>query len=690
MNINKSLQLAFEHHQQGNLKQAEYLYKKILKKQPDNIDVLHMLGVIHSERGNYNLAIKCIKEALQINAADYHAYYNLGNAFRLNGQSEEAIDSYQKVIHINPYFADAFQNLGIVFQSRGEVDEAIGCFQKVIQLNPDFSHAYINLANIFRDKAQFDEAMTFYHKAIELDPDNAGAYCYMGLILQNKGQLDEAIAFYHKAIELDPDILGAYCNLGVILQSKGQPDEAITWYQRAIKRTPNYADAYYNLGTVFQDKGEFDKAISCYQKAIQLNPRFYNAYSNLGNILRDKGQLDEAMTFYQKTIELNPSHAGAYCNIGLIFQNRGQLDQATNSYQKAIESNPHMATAFNNMGTAFQDKGQLDEAMTFYQRALQIDSNYAIAHFHVALLLLLTGDFKNGWQEYEWRWKTKDFGTRNFEQPLWDGSDITGRTILLYSEQGIGDTIQFIRYAPLVAQRGAKVIVECRKELKSLLQNVEGVNAIVAYGEQRRDFDLHCPLLTLPLIFDTTLEAIPVEIPYIKVNASSIQKWKDKVKNDSSQLKIGLVWAGAPGYKRDEKRSFSLEIFSPFAHLTGVTFYSLQKGKAAEQGKNSPEGMKITDYTDEIQDFLDTAAFVENLDLVISVDTAVAHLAGALGKPVWTLIPFAPDWRWLLNREDSPWYPTMRLFRQPSPGDWQSVINNVLKEIEKFIRDENR
>jgi hypothetical protein len=387
------------------------------------------------------------------------------------------------------------------------------------------------------------------------------------------------------------------------------------------------------------------------------------------------------MTFYQKTIELNPSHAEAYCNIGIIFQNRGHLDQATNFYQKAIESNPHMATAFNNMGTAFQDKGQLDEAMTFYQRALQIDSNDAVAHFHVALLLLLTGDFKKGWQEYEWRWRTKDFGARNFEQPLWDGSDITGRTILLYSEQGIGDTIQFIRYAPLVVQRGARVIVECRKELKSLLQNVEGVNTIAAYGEQLPEFDLQCPLLSLPMVFDTTLETIPTEIPYIKVNASSIQKWKENVYNDRSKLKVGLVWAGAAGYKKDSKRSFSLEIFSPLAHFTDITFYSLQKGQSEEQAKNPPDGMRLIDYMDEINDFSDTAALIKNLDLVISVDTAVAHLAGAVGKPVWTLLPFVPDWRWMLHREDSPWYPTMKLFRQPSLGDWGSVIERVKEEL---------
>jgi len=690
MNTDKAFQLALEHHQSGNFKQAENLYKKILKKQPDNIDVLHMLGVIHSELGNYELAIKYIKKVLQSNSSDYHAYYNLGNAFRLNGQPEEAIDSYQKVIQINPYFAEAYHNLGIVLQGKGQLDEAITCYQKAIQLNPDFYNAYYNLGNIFRDKGQFDEAVTSYQKAIELYPDNSWAYCNLGFIFQNKGQLDEAIACYQKAIKLDPYITEAYSNLGILLQKKERPDEAIACYRKAIELNPNHANTYYNLGIILQDKGELDEAIACYQKVIQLTPGFYNAYSNLGNIFKDKGQFDGAMTFYKKTIELNPGDAGAYCNIGLIYQDRGQIDEAITFYQKAIESDPNMALAFNNMGTAFQDKGQFDEAMTFYQKALLIDPNDALAHLHHSLILLLHCDFREGWKEYEWRLKAKDFIKREFSQPLWDGSDIAGKTILLYTEQGFGDAIQFIRYVPLVAERGARVILVCPKELKSLCQTVEGVSEVIAGGEQLPSFDVHCSLLSLPLVFNTTLGTIPAKIPYITVEPALIQKWRDNIEPHNSKRKIGLVWAGVPGYKRDKKRSFSLETFSPFTHFKDITFYSLQKGKGAEQAKNPPDGMNLIDYTDEIHDFSDTAALIENLDLVISVDTAVAHLAGAMGKPVWTLLPFVPDWRWMLNREDSPWYPTMRLFRQPSVGDWKSVIHNVAKELEMYIRNENR
>ena len=269
---------------------------------------------------------------------------------------------------------------------------------------------------------------------------------------------------------------------------------------------------------------------------------------------------------------------------------------------------------------------------------------------------------------------------------MWDGFDIKGRSILLHAEQGFGDTIQFVRYAPLVAKRAGKVILECPGELTPLLRSVEGLSQIIVKGESLPDFDVHCPLLRLPLIFDTTLESVPAQIPYLGVDHLLIDKWRNKIQDDNSKLKIGLTWAGRPEQKNDRNRSFCFATFLPLAQLEGITFYSLQKGEAAKQARDAPESMKLVDYTEEINDFSDTAAFMENLDLVICVDTAVAHLAGALGKPVWTLLTFVPAWQWLLNREDSPWYPTMKLFRQRSPGDWGTVMVNVERQLVKLLK----
>jgi tetratricopeptide (TPR) repeat protein len=339
------------------------------------------------------------------------------------------------------------------------------------------------------------------------------------------------------------------------------------------------------------------------------------------------------------------------------------------------------------MGFVLQDKGQFRDAMTLYQKALQINPNLAEAHGHMSYILLLFGNFKEGWKEFEWRWKTKKLQQRNFSQPFWDGSDIQDKSILLHTEQGFGDAIQFVRYVSAVAQRGAKVILECREELLTLFKSLEGVTQVIKYGEQIPEFDVHCPVMSLPLIFSTEVETIPKKVPYIFTEQDLIDSWSKKVTSSSSKLAIGLVWSGNPVYSGDRYRSLSLDMFSPLNQLEQVTFYSLQKGEAAQQAKNPPKGLHLIDYTDEIHDFSDTAALIENLDLVISVDTAVAHLAGALGKPVWTLLPFVPDWRWMLDREDSPWYPSMRLFRQKTYGDWESLIANITIELKKTIAE---
>jgi len=307
----------------------------------------------------------------------------------------------------------------------------------------------------------------------------------------------------------------------------------------------------------------------------------------------------------------------------------------------------------------------------------------------MSLALLLTGNFREGWREYEWRWETKYLisSRRTFPQRLWDGSDIKGLTILLHAEQGFGDTIQFIRYAPLVARRGAKIIFECPKELISLLRSVEGIEEVIVRGETLPEFNLHCPLLSLPLAFDTTLETIPAMIPYITNDPTYTEKWKNKIDWADSRFRIGLAWAGNPGFKQNRYRNCELENFLPLTQLPRVIFYSLQKGEEAKEAKHPPGGMKIIDLTEDIHDFSDTAAFIENIDLVISIDTAVTHLAGAMGRPVWTLLPFSPEWRWMLNREDSPWYPTMRLFRQSSHGDWESVISLVEKNLSELLEN---
>jgi FKBP-type peptidyl-prolyl cis-trans isomerase 2 len=452
---------------------------------------------------------------------------------------------------------------------------------------------------------------------------------------------------------IDYNAADEFYKKGIELQDKGQIDESIAYYQKALGQNSKHTGAYYNLGVALQEKGLLDQAIVCYEIAIGFKQDFTDAHHNLGVAFKEKGRFDDALLCFQRVLQLQPDHAGAYYNTGNVLVAKGQFDNALRYYQKAVEIEP----------------GNSD------------------AHWNMALLNLLAGNFEEGWKGYEWRWKLKDVvAERQFSQPLWDGADINGRTILLYAEQGFGDTLQFIRYAPLLAKRGAKVAVECPKEMTALIGRIQGIEQVIPYGEPLPECDVRYPLLSLPLIFNTTLQNIPAEIPYISADPSLVRTWGARIASNDGKFKIGLVWSGDPGFKNDSSRSCNLDIFSPLAHTNHITFYSLQKGEAATQANHPPINMNLVDYTKEISDFADTAAFIQNLDLIISIDTAVAHLAGALGKPVWTLLPFVPDWRWMLKREDSPWYPTMRLFRQDTPADWVPVVARIKESLDDFSR----
>jgi tetratricopeptide (TPR) repeat protein len=595
------------------------------------------------------------------------------------GNSRRAETICAEILSVCPDNADVLHLLGMISYERMDYVAAKGYIKRSLRIDPSEASAYFNLANVLREERNFDEAVSNYQKALLINPELNDAYYNLGIIFEKKEQIADAIACYEKAIRIDPYDADAYNNLGIVLQKAGRLDDAVTNYQTAVQMKPDNARTYYNLGSVFYQKKQFDEAIRDFQKALQLNPEFADAYGGLGNSLKEKGLLDEAVHFYQKAIRADPNRAETYYNLGIALKEKGSFGEAIRAYQKAVQLKPDSIDAYNNLGIALQDNRQIEEAIVSYKKALNIDQDDAVTHWNLSHALLLSGNFKDGWKEYEWRLKVKDFYRTDFHRPLWDGSDISGRTILLQAEQGFGDTMQFIRYAPLVAQSGIKVIVGCPKELTSLLQNVEGVEQTISYGERLPEFDFYCPVPSLPFIFGTTSESIPVKIPYINTDSLLVQLWMNKLKDDHS-VKIGLVWAGR------EQRTFSLDLFSPLSLMKGVSFYSLQKGKAAKQVETSSGDVQIVDYTGELNDFSDTAAFIVNLDLIITVDTAVAHLSGALGKPVWTLLPAVPDWRWMLDRKDSPWYPTMRLFRQSLSGDWETLVQIVAEELSKYLQ----
>ncbi|CAB1073874.1 FIG140336: TPR domain protein [Olavius algarvensis Delta 1 endosymbiont] len=495
------------------------------------------------------------------------------------------------------------------------------------------------------------EAESLYWQILEKDPNHPEALHGLGLLAFQAKKYDIALDLIGRAATQNPATPQFHYNLGLIWVALKKPEKAVAALGRAIKIKSDYGDAHYNLGILFQAQDEPDQAIIHFRQAIQFQPQAVDAYYNLGNVLKNLGQFEEAIENYKNAIKLKPDFPEALNNIGLTLKEQGHVAAAIKCYSRALEHRP----------------------------------DFAEAHWNRALAYLLVGNFRDGWPEYEWRFRRGDWQRtprRHQSKTTWDGSNFEGKRLLVYAEQGLGDTLQFVRYLPRVKALGGKVILEASRTLHGLLEGLAGVDELVDPNLKNTpsiDHDLSVPLLSLPGIFKTELDTIPGTVPYIFASNDKIDLWRKCLGEDG--FRVGVVWAGRPEHKNDRNRSCPLEWFIPLAGIDGVQLYGLQKGAAALEVADLPESLNFTNLGDEFENFPDTAGAIENLDLVISVDTAVAHLAGAMGKPVWVLLPYAPDWRWLVDRQDSPWYPTMTLFRQKTAGDWGVVFDRLMKEF---------
>ena len=592
------------------------------------------------------------------------------------GQLQVAEEIYRQIVQVQPNYAPAWHLLGVIAHQVGKHGIAIEYIERAIQLNANEPDFHSNLAEAYCALSRIPEAIACYRQALKLSPDAAKILNNLGNALREQGKLDEAVACYRRALQRMPDYVLAHNNLGVVLGEMGNTDEAVACYRRTLELTPNFADALSNLGNALREQGNLEQAVACHRRALELKPNYAEVHHNLGLAFRDQGKLDEAVACYRRALELKPDHPKVLSSLGGALDNQGRPDEAVACYRRALELKPDFAAAHNNLGNALKHQGNLEEAAACYRRALELKPDYADAHLNQSLCSLLTGDFQRGWAEYRWRWDIKQCPRRDFSQALWDAQSLAGRTILLHAEQGLGDTIQFVRYAPLVKQAGAKVLVECQRPLVRLLTNCRGVDALIARGDDLPRFDLHAPLLSLPGIFHTSLETIPAAAAYLFADRESIKRWQGELRPIRA-FKIGIAWRGSPTHPYDHARSIPLSRFEPLARLPGVHLVSLQKGAGAEELQETRDRFPMTEVGSRLDDFMDTAAVLANLDLVITCDSAVAHLAGSLGRPVWVALPFVPDWRWLLDRNDSPWYPTMRLFRQDRRGDWQGVFQRI-------------
>jgi tetratricopeptide (TPR) repeat protein len=646
---------AVEQHSQGRLADALTLYGSVIRLNPD-------IAAAHSNRGALLSALKRHVQALQ---------------------------SCDRALAIDPAFADAWNNRGNALNGLGRVAEALESYERALALRPDYPAALNNRGNALRALSRPDEALQSYDRAIVLQPDYTDAHYNRGVALEGLQRLEHALASYDRAIQINPDFAEARNGRGNVLLALGRPGESAASLQSAISLKPDYADAWSNLGNAFGALNRPEEALQCYDRAIAIKPDFAEAYYNRGIALRDLKRLDDALQSYDRTIALKPDHAEAHSNRGHVVQDLQRLDAALADYDRAVALKPDYPEAWNNRGALLRESKRFDEAIASFDRAISLKPDFAEAYWNKALSVLLLGRFEEGLQLYEWRHdRGAPIAPRAFAQPVWTGREsLDGRPLFIHAEQGLGDTIQFCRYAKLAEARGARVTLSVQDSLVRLLQTLGPTIEVRGSTSQPGDGDFQIALLSMPRAFGTDLANIPADVPYLRAEPERVRKWNDKI--GYSGFKVGICWQGEKSGIIDVGRSFPLAHFERLSKIPDVRLISLQKNAGVEQLHALPYGMVVETLGDEFDAgpdaFLDTAAVMENLDLVIASDTAIAHLAGALGRPVWVALKYVPDWRWLLDRAETPWYPSMRLFRQKSQGDWRGAFADIEAELVKRL-----
>jgi tetratricopeptide (TPR) repeat protein len=527
-----------------------------------------------------------------------------------------------------------------------------------------------------------EQALAAYEQALQLQPGYFDVLHHIGILAYQAGDHATAEQFLYAAIEIDGSTAPVWNALGNVMKARGRLDAALAGYGQALSIDPAYFDAHYNCGNALQALGRYEEALASYDSAIALDAGTAQAWNNRAAVLQQLGLLDEALASLDIVLRLQPGHAEAHNNRGNVLTRQHRSEAALESFELALACRADYADAFVNRAKLLKDLGRFDAAQADLERAIELEPELAAAHWNLGLLALLRGRLAQGWQGHEWRWKVDQLmlgrERRRFDQPLWLGQqDPAGKTILLWPEQGLGDTIQMARYAGLLAARGATVILEVQPPLARLMTGL--AHRVLAQGEALPAFDFHCPMMSLPLAFGTELATIPSEPSYLQADGGRIAQWKALL-GPAPKLRVGLAWSGNPVHKNDHNRSIAFDKFAEVL-TPACEFVSLQK-EHREADAPLLAAAAVRDASAELHDFADTAALCAAMDVIVAVDTSIAHLAGALGKPVWILLPYAPDWRWLLERGDSPWYPGARLYRQQLGEDWSAVLARVRADLD--------
>ena len=634
------------HHRAGALTLAEACYLQVLQHDESQPDALNLLGVLARGRGDLELSESLIGRAIaqDPSVATYH--HSLGRSYVLGAQRQAAIRCFRTALALNPEDTDSMQVLGSLLAAEGEGTEAIEWYRKVLADSPERAETQIGLIELLKSTGDASGALEQARVAAARLPQHFDVQYVLASLLIEAGLQKEAIAPLQRAILLKPEEHNPYHCLGTLLHELGHLAEAREAYSHALRVKPDFVDSLSNLGALLKECGEFRSGEILLRRAIELDPTFLNAHCNLGCLLEKQGDSRAAVECFRAALMRDQKHVPSLCNLGLTLDNLGDEEGARSCYRLAVYYEPE----------------------------------HPLCRFNLSLHHLADAEFEAGWREYEHRWRTPPFlGKRvALTQKQWSGEPLQGSRIFVYAEQGLGDTIQFYRYVPLLVERGAEVVFEVQSEVYELLHDLHPGIKVIRKGESiPKDAQWHCPLMSLPGAFGTDLESIPSRTSYL-------MRRTHKHTGLPGKLRVGVVWSGNPQHSRDLARSLPLSSLEGLLRVPRASFYSLQKGSTSKQLEPLMEEIRPLDLGPSIADFTDTAEFIDELDLVIAVDTSVAHLAGAMGKPVWIMLPYVADWRWLKHRTDSPWYETARLFRQHRPGDWSGVLGQVEAELKKL------
>lgn len=703
---------AFMLHERGDLEEAEGAYREVLERTPHDLEVRHALGVLSVQSGRYATAVELLRPvALAIKAGPVHA--DLGNAYTGLSRFEEAVSHYDQAIELEPGAAAALYNRGNALRALGRRTEALASHHRAIEAWPEFfeprlaagelladlerpleasaayqgaaalrpsdGRAHLGLGIVYIQLQRWPEALAAVERAMQLGLNSAQAHTAVGACRAALGHHDEALRSYERAIALQPSYLSAQVNRGISLRALGRPADALACYDRALGVVPDHREALANRGLILADLDRLEEALHDCNRAITLHPRQAELHANRAAVLVKLGRLQEALEGYDQAISLRPGFAQAHASRAGILLRQENADQALAAADQALLLEPTLADAHYARGLALRELDRPHEALLAMTAAMQRKPDDAQIRFNLGCLELLLGDLHEGWELYEWRNRTRPVPEcRRFDERQWAGEDINGKTLFVYADQGIGDTLQFIRYVPLLQGRGASVVLSVQNGLRRLLKELANTVEIIEETERPAKLDFHCPLASLPRAFRTTLTTIPTPGGYLAAEREKIATWREKLRMED--FKIGVCWQG----RSPDDKSFPLKNLEGVAGLPGVRLISLQKVDGLDQLRALPAGMSVEtlgEYSFDPEPFVDTAAVMQLLDLVITCDTSVAHLAGALGRPAWLALKHVPDWRWLRGRSDSPWYSSLRAFRQARRGDWYGVFDRMREAL---------